>query len=77
MNYEETDCARDCPACRWIERTSDAPFGNQATDDSRYVVAALRIYWEQVGMVADFGDLPTDVQSAILRVAQQLKQLRK
>jgi len=72
LNYEETDCARDCPACRWLERTSDMP-----ADDSRYVVAALRIYWEQDGVVVEFADLPTDVQSTILRTAAELKQLRK
>lgn len=26
LNTSGTACAEDCPACRWIERTADAPW---------------------------------------------------
>ena len=73
LNYSGTACAPDCPACRWNRRTSDAPWSRE-TDDSGYVTKALQLYWEQCGNVEDFADLDTDVQSAVLQVAQRLKQ---
>jgi len=29
LNYSGTACAHNCPACRWIQRTSDAPWVEQ------------------------------------------------
>ena len=41
LNYSGAARAADCPACRWLARTSDAPFGNHDADDSRYLAHAL------------------------------------
>jgi len=29
LNSAGTGCAQDCPACRWKERTNDAPWNRQ------------------------------------------------
>ena len=78
LNFNGTACAHDCPACRWIQRTSDAPWSdailNSDADDSRYVALALRLYFEDLGMVeGDFADLSAETQSAVLQVAQRIK----
>jgi|SRR5215471_1854825 len=78
LNSSGTACAEDCPACRWLRRTSDAPFADsvwrQDEDDTRYVAAALRRYWEHVGMIeGSFADLDAETQSTIMRVAQRIK----
>src|SRR5690242_2076622 len=78
LNYSGTSCAHDCPACRWIQRTSDAPWSDEVwrhdEDDTRYVALALRLYWEHVGMIeGSFADLDAETQSTILQVAQRLK----
>src|SRR5215467_10813849 len=55
LNSACTACASDCPACRWIQRTSDAPWSdsvlNRDADDSRYVALALRLYFENLGII--------------------------
>jgi|SRR5215472_7226022 len=78
LNSAGTACAEGCPACRWIRRTSDAPFADSVwrhdQDDTRYVALALRLYWEHVGMLeGSFADLDAETQSMILQVAQRLK----
>jgi len=65
LNYNGTACAHHCPACRWIRRTSDAPWSdavlNSDADDSRYVALALRLYWEHIGMIeGNFADLDVE-----------------
>jgi hypothetical protein len=30
LNPEGTACAEDCEACRWVERTQDAPWNKKA-----------------------------------------------
>lgn len=81
LNYSGSACAHDCPACRWIQRTSDAPWSDAIwssdADDTRYVATALRLYWEHVGTIeGSFADLDAETQSTILQVAQRLKTSR-
>ena len=78
LNYSGSACGHDCAACRWIQRTSDAPWPdavlNSDADDSRYVTLALRLYWEHVGMIeGSFADLDVEAQSTVLQVAQRIK----
>ena len=52
LNYSGTARVADCPACRWLGRPSNTPFGNHNVDDSRYVADALSEIWRRGGKAA-------------------------
>ena len=78
LQCKRSACPHDCPARRWLQRTSDAPWSdavlNSDADDSRYVALALRLYFENLGAIeGSFADLGAEAQSAVLQVAQRIK----